>query len=70
MALRVDQRQRHARQPARYAVGANSHAGVVPMEYQTIIDERHGAVARIITNRPRYKNAQSRLMIEELESVK
>jgi len=40
------------------------------MEYQTIIDERHGAVARIITNRPRYKNAQSRLMIEELESVK
>src|SRR4030095_6035873 len=41
--------------------------GVVPMEYQTIIDERHGAVARIITNRPRYKNAQSRLMIEELD---
>ena len=37
------------------------------MEYQTIIDERHGAVARIITNRPRYKNAQSRLMIEELD---
>ena len=25
------------------------------MEYQTIINERHGAVARIITNRPRYK---------------
>jgi enoyl-CoA hydratase len=37
------------------------------MEYQTIIDERHGAVARIVTNRPRYKNAQSRLMIEELD---
>jgi enoyl-CoA hydratase len=37
------------------------------MEYQTIINERHGAVARIITNRPRYKNAQSRLMIEELD---
>ncbi len=26
------------------------------MEDQTIIDERHGAVAPIITNRPRYKN--------------
>ena len=37
------------------------------MEYQTIIDERHDTVARIITNRPRYKNAQSRLMIEELD---
>jgi enoyl-CoA hydratase/carnithine racemase len=37
------------------------------MEYQTIIEERHGAVARIVTNRPRYKNAQSRLMIEELD---
>jgi enoyl-CoA hydratase len=37
------------------------------MEYQTIIDERHGAIARIITNRPWYKNAQSRLMIEELD---
>jgi enoyl-CoA hydratase/carnithine racemase len=37
------------------------------MEYQTIIDERHGAVARIITNRPQYKNAQSRPMIEELD---
>jgi 1,4-dihydroxy-2-naphthoyl-CoA synthase len=37
------------------------------MEYQTIIDERHGAVARTIPNRPRYKNAQSRLMIEELD---
>jgi hypothetical protein len=29
------------------------------MEDQTIIDERHGAVAPIITNRPRYKNAGS-----------
>jgi len=37
------------------------------MKYQTIIEERHGAVARLITNRPRYKNAQSRRMIEELD---
>jgi enoyl-CoA hydratase len=37
------------------------------MKYQTIIEERHGAVARLITNRPQYKNAQSRLMIEELD---
>jgi hypothetical protein len=26
------------------------------MKYQTIIEERHGAVARLITNRPQYKN--------------
>jgi enoyl-CoA hydratase len=38
------------------------------VEYQTIINERHGAVTRIITNRPRYKNAQSRLMIETFSS--
>jgi enoyl-CoA hydratase len=37
------------------------------MKYQTIIEERHGAVAHLITNRPQYKNAQSRLMIEELD---
>lgn len=33
------------------------------MEYQTIIEERRSAVTRLITNRPRYKNAQSRQMI-------
>jgi enoyl-CoA hydratase len=37
------------------------------VEYQAILYERHGAVAKIITNRPRYKNAQSRVMIEEMD---
>src|SRR5215470_14155121 len=37
------------------------------MNYRTILCERHGAVAKVTTNRPRYKNAQSRLMIEEMD---
>ena len=37
------------------------------MKYEAIIYQKHGAVARVITNRPRYKNAQSRLMIEEMD---
>src|SRR6201988_1155251 len=37
------------------------------MKYKAIIYEKHGVVARVITNRPRYKNAQSRLMIEEMD---
>jgi enoyl-CoA hydratase len=37
------------------------------MKYEAIIYEKHGAVARVITNRPQYKNAQSRLMIEEMD---
>ena len=37
------------------------------MKYQAILYEKHGAVAKVITNRPRYKNAQSRLMIEEMD---
>jgi enoyl-CoA hydratase len=37
------------------------------LKYQTIIYEQEGAVAKVITNRPRYKNAQSRLMIEEMD---
>src|ERR1700722_16069927 len=37
------------------------------MEYQAIIFEKHGAIAKVILNRPRYKNAQSRLMIEEMD---
>jgi enoyl-CoA hydratase len=37
------------------------------MKYEAIIYEKHGAVAKVITNRPRYKNAQSRLMIEEMD---
>lgn len=38
------------------------------MSYQTIIYEP-GAVARVIMNRPEYRNAQSRLMIEELDDA-
>ena len=37
------------------------------MNYQTILYEKHGAIAKVITNRTRYKNAQSRRMIEELD---
>jgi enoyl-CoA hydratase len=37
------------------------------LTYKAIIYERHGAVAKVITNRPRYKNAQSRVMIEEMD---
>jgi enoyl-CoA hydratase len=37
------------------------------VKYQAILYEKHGAVAKVITNRPRYKNAQSRLMIEEMD---
>jgi enoyl-CoA hydratase len=37
------------------------------VKYQTILYSREGAVAKVTTNRPRYKNAQSRLMIEEMD---
>jgi enoyl-CoA hydratase/carnithine racemase len=37
------------------------------VKYQTILYEKHGRIAKVITNRPRYKNAQSRLMIEEMD---
>ncbi len=37
------------------------------MRFEAILYEKHGPVAKIIANRPRYKNAQSRLMIEELD---
>lgn len=37
------------------------------MEYKTILYERHGAIAKLTMNRPRYRNAQSRVMIEELD---
>jgi enoyl-CoA hydratase len=38
------------------------------MPYETIIYEP-GAVARVIMNRPEYRNAQSRIMIEELDDA-
>lgn len=37
------------------------------MEYESILYEQHDAVAKVTLNRPRYKNAQSRLMIEEMD---
>src|SRR4051812_40068072 len=55
----------HLRQPFEYTTTRTG--GVAPMKYQTITNERHGAVARIITNGPRYQNAQSRPMIDELD---
>ena len=39
------------------------------MKYEAIVYEKHGAVAKVITNRPRCKNknAQSRVMLEEMD---
>ena len=39
------------------------------MPYRTLIYEKLGAVARIITNRPEVLNAQSRIMILELDEA-
>ena len=39
------------------------------MDYQTVLYEKHDRVAKVILNRPRYKNAQSRLMIEEMDDA-
>lgn len=37
------------------------------MDYKTIIYEKHDRIAKLILNRPRYKNAQSRVMLEEMD---
>src|SRR5258707_14296120 len=37
------------------------------MKYEAILCEKQGAIAKVVLNRPRYKNAQSRLMIEEMD---
>src|ERR1700719_978518 len=37
------------------------------MKYEAILYEKHDAIAKVVLNRPRYKNAQSRLMIEEMD---
>jgi len=37
------------------------------MEYKTILFEKHDRIAKVILNRPRYKNAQSRVMLEEMD---
>jgi len=36
-------------------------------DYTQIIYEQHDRVARIVLNRPRYRNAQSRILLEELD---
>jgi enoyl-CoA hydratase/carnithine racemase len=38
-------------------------------EYQQILYEKSGRVARVTTNRPRYRNAQSRVLLEELDAA-
>jgi enoyl-CoA hydratase len=37
------------------------------VNYQSILYEKQDAIAKLTLNRPRYKNAQSRLMIEEMD---
>jgi len=39
------------------------------MAWQTLIEERFGAVLRITTNRPQVLNAQSRVLLEELDEA-
>jgi enoyl-CoA hydratase len=37
------------------------------MDYKAILYEKHDRVAKVILNRPRYKNAQSRVLLEEMD---
>jgi len=37
--------------------------------YQQILYEKSGRIARVTTNRPRYRNAQSRVLLEELDAA-
>ena len=39
------------------------------MTYKTIVYEARGRVARVMLNRPRYRNAQSRLLLEEMDAA-
>jgi enoyl-CoA hydratase len=39
------------------------------LKYQSIVYEKQRGVAKVTTNRPRYKNAQSRRMIEEMDDA-
>ena len=39
------------------------------MQYEQILYETQGRIARITANRPRYRNAQSRLMLEEMDAA-
>jgi enoyl-CoA hydratase len=37
------------------------------MDYRHVIYEKKGAIARVKMNRPRYRNAQSRVLLEEMD---
>jgi enoyl-CoA hydratase/carnithine racemase len=39
------------------------------VSYRHIVYENDGRIARLILNRPRYRNAQSRLMLEEMDGA-
>jgi enoyl-CoA hydratase len=39
------------------------------MEDKTVLYEKHDRVARVILNRPRYRNAQSRRLLEEMDDA-
>ena len=39
------------------------------MEDQTVLYEKHDRIAKVILNRPRYKNAQSRRLLEEMDAA-
>ncbi len=39
------------------------------MPYKTISYDKQGAVARVMLNRPRYRNAQSRVLLEEMDEA-
>jgi enoyl-CoA hydratase len=39
------------------------------MAYKTIVYESKGRIARVMLNRPRYRNAQSRVLLEEMDAA-
>ena len=41
----------------------------MPMEEKVVLYEKHDRIARVILNRPRYKNAQSRRLLEEIDTA-
>ena len=38
-------------------------------DYQQIIYEKRDAIVRVKMNRPRFRNAQSRILLEELDAA-
>ena len=39
------------------------------MEEKPVLYEKHDRIAKVILNRPRYKNAQSRRLLEEMDAA-